>query len=251
MIKLVIFDLGFTLVGHDGFTIEKYLGLINKGFKKVADYLVEINKLKEKEVKKFIRTFRRLRYDLYDQSFKEYVEYSTEYVIEEVFRKLNINYDEKLIKKCAGIFHVIEGDFWRPFPNTEKTLRELKELGLKIALLSNGPYDKGIKTLLEMYDLKKYFDLIETSASIGYTKPNPITFQTVMNKIGVSSKETIMVGDDLLNDCKGASDLGIKTIKIEKPFHFPYEIELNFKPDYIIKDIYEVVKIIKELNKIN
>jgi len=171
--------------------------------KRKIKYLIEIKKIDEGLKKKLIRQFKKIRYKTYDEVFSKYVEYSTEYCLKKTFDVLNIEYDDELIHKCAGVLHVIEGDFWKPFPSTEKTLKELKKNGIKIALLSNAPYDKGIKTLLKAHNLIQYFDLIETSANIGYAKPNPITFQTVLKQLNVKPEEAVMVGDDLLNDCKG------------------------------------------------
>ncbi|MHA1270304.1 MAG: HAD family hydrolase [Candidatus Helarchaeota archaeon] len=250
MIKAVIFDLGFTLVGNENFTIPRYLKMIEIGINNVAKYLVEINQINEKDKNKFIRIFKKIRYSSFDKVFNESIEYSTEDCLKNTFDKFNIDYkNNNLINKCAGIFHVVEGDFWKPFPNTERTLQELKKMNIKIGLLSNGPYDKGIKKLLEIYNLKKYFDVVETSANIGYTKPNPITFMTILEELNLKPDEGIMVGDDLLNDCKGASDVGMLCVKVKKSFNFPYENDLEFKPDYIINDISEIVNIIKQLNK--
>ncbi|MBD3226977.1 MAG: HAD-IA family hydrolase [Candidatus Lokiarchaeota archaeon] len=249
MIKAVIFDLGFTLVGNEDFTIPKYLKMLDKGINNVANYLREEGVLKKRDIKRFIRRFKKLRYETFDRSFKENIEYSSEYVLEKTLEALEIEYNDDLIKKSAGIYHVNESKFWKPFPNTQETLKKIKNMGIKIALLSNGPYDRGIRTLLEILDLKRYFDLIETSANIGHAKPHPKTFNTVIKKLGLKHNETIMVGDDLLNDCKGAADLNIMNIKVKKPFDFPYEKELDFTPDYTVDEIKEVPKIIMKINK--
>ncbi|MHA1752436.1 MAG: HAD family hydrolase [Candidatus Helarchaeota archaeon] len=249
MIKAVIFDLGFTLVGHKDFTIPKYLDLIDKGINNVINYLVEIGILKKENARKFARKFKKIKYMAFDKSFDDLVEYSTEYCLTKTFEEFKIK-DNDLVNKCAGIFHAIEAEFWAPFPNTKPTLEKLKAMGLKVALLSNGPYDKGIKKLLEILELKDYFDLIETSANIGYTKPNPLTFNTILKKLNLKPEEVIMVGDDLLNDCKGASDVGLLCVKVKKDFNFPYEVGLKFKPDFTINDISEVPDIIKQINEI-
>lgn len=248
MIKAIIFDLGFTLVGNENFSVPEYLKMLDRGIDKVANYLYEVGTIEKEDINKFTRKFKKVRYQTYQRVFSKYVEYSTEFCFEKTFELLNIDYDQELLNKVSGIFHVTESDFWTPFPGTKKTLETLKNMDLKIALLSNGPYDRGIKTLLEMHGLKEYFNLIETSANIGYTKPDPITFNTVLKQLNTKPDETVMVGDDLLNDCKGASDVGMRCIKVKKAFDFPYEKELEFQPDFIIENINEVPTIIKKIN---
>lgn len=55
------------------------------------------------------------------------------------------------------------------------------------------------------------FDLVTTYENMHATKPQPIYYQEVLQMIGVSANEALMVGDDWENDIAPASSLGCYT----------------------------------------
>ena len=63
--------------------------------------------------------------------------------------------------------------------------------------------------------LDKYVDFIVTNDELGVDKPHPSLFQRGLEKLGISAKEAIMVGDNPENDIKGAQALGIRSYLVE------------------------------------
>ena len=69
-------------------------------------------------------------------------------------------------------------------------------------------------------------------------KPNKEFFQAALDDLGCSSKDVIMVGDDLINDIGGAQALGIKSVLV-KTGKYRKEIleKSDIIPDAIIDSI--------------
>ena len=80
-------------------------------------------------------------------------------------------------------------------------------IGLLTDLTANIQYRKINKLGLEYY-----FDYIVTSEEVGEEKPSLLMFNKILSKADVYPSETIMIGDDLRKDIKGAQIIGMKTI---------------------------------------
>ena len=53
------------------------------------------------------------------------------------------------------------------------------------------------------------FDFITTAATSSYSKPNPLYFQEILDRFGVSADETLMIGNDVREDIQPCTELGI------------------------------------------
>lgn len=86
-------------------------------------------------------------------------------------------------------------------------------------------------------------DGVFLSENIGSEKPNIGFFEKVFEKIQpVDKSKTIIVGDSLTSDMQGGINAGIKTC-----LYAPKEINMpeNMNIDYVIKDLGEILDIIK------
>ncbi|MFD1552020.1 noncanonical pyrimidine nucleotidase, YjjG family [Putridiphycobacter roseus] len=68
---------------------------------------------------------------------------------------------------------------------------------------------------LEASKLSTYFDLILCSDEIGVKKPNPIIFEFALNKVAALAHESVMIGDCIDADVRGAADVGMKAIHFD------------------------------------
>ena len=98
------------------------------------------------------------------------------------------------------------------FEDSLPALSQLKELGIKIGLISNlaAPYKKPVQAL----GIEKYFDVIVFSCDVGVAKPAPSIFQLALEQLGSSPAETIMVGDSYKSDVEGSSKIGVRGIQL-------------------------------------
>ena len=101
-------------------------------------------------------------------------------------------------------------------------LEILKEKNKTISLLSNTGFIKGetMEKLLEMHQIKKYFDFQVYSDQHNLSKPNKKIFEIVFNEIlkirkpNISKKDVMHIGDNSTSDIKGAKNYGFSFFKV-------------------------------------
>jgi putative hydrolase of the HAD superfamily len=100
------------------------------------------------------------------------------------------------------------------FPETEATLRQLRQ-NYRLALITNGIPDLQHEKL-EKTHLLQYFEHITISGEEGFGKPDPRIFELTLDKLGVSAESAVMVGDNLSRDIKGAQQIRMKGIWLNR-----------------------------------
>ena len=112
----------------------------------------------------------------------------------------------------------------------------------KIALLSNYPSGRDIRTSLDKIDITQYFDVIVVSGEVGYAKPHPKPFEIVLSQLSCPKECVIHVGDNWLADIQGAARMGIRAIHTTQ--YQPYEKierkEDDFPPVATIEHLQEL-----------
>jgi putative hydrolase of the HAD superfamily len=128
----------------------------------------------------------------------------------------------------------------------EKTLANLAP-DYQIGLISNTGVTPGktIDRVLEEYDILQYFDITIYSDEIGLFKPHPKLFEIPLEKFNCKPQNAIHIGDMLETDIKGANDLNMKTVWVNDK-DSPRSSEIL--PDYEIKQISEVIRIIRDIS---
>ena len=97
-----------------------------------------------------------------------------------------------------------------PYPDACDTLTELKARGYRLGIIANQ--NPGLEKRLEDWGLQQYFDVIVSSAEIGYAKPEREIFEKAFEMAGCMAEESVMVGDRLDNDMLPAKEIGMKTV---------------------------------------
>lgn len=126
------------------------------------------------------------------------------------------------------------------YPTIRSGLKVLREK-YRLGIVSNAQ-EAFTPEELDIYGLREHFDIIVLSSQAKLKKPNPAIFQAALEKIGIDPKEVVFVGNDLIADIMGASNLGMKTILIGRQ---QYNIT-GVTPDAVIPgtDIGEIMRII-------
>ncbi len=105
------------------------------------------------------------------------------------------DYRPEWVKLYREFSAMHEGELVRPFDDTVSTLKELREMGIKLAVLSNREYPRLV---LERTGLDKYFDAIvgalEPYGKLPY-KPNPAMMNELLSHLHIPVDETVYVGD--------------------------------------------------------
>jgi putative hydrolase of the HAD superfamily len=90
-------------------------------------------------------------------------------------------------------------------------LRKCRKNGTKICLITDLTARIQFEKI-KFLKLKKYFDFIVSSEEAGMEKPHKNIFSLALKKLGMNSREVIMVGDDYCRDFVGGKNLKIKII---------------------------------------
>jgi phosphoglycolate phosphatase len=101
-------------------------------------------------------------------------------------------------------------DATRPYPGVAETLATLAERGHTLALLSNK--NEGMcRRLLEQFGIAGHFAAVAGADTLESRKPSPVPILRLMEMLGRSPGETVMVGDSI-NDVAAGRDAGVITV---------------------------------------
>lgn len=107
-----------------------------------------------------------------------------------------------------------EVDLWQTFPETREVLQELRDRGLKLAIVSN--FDSRIEAICEGLDLNGLVDTVVFSAAVGVAKPDAGIFQHALRELGVKADAAVHVGDSLKEDVQGARAAGVNAVYLRR-----------------------------------
>lgn len=98
-------------------------------------------------------------------------------------------------------------------PEIVDTVRALKEMGLKIGLISNA--DVGDRIYWPESPLYPYFDDTIFSCDVGLVKPDPAIYRLSLEHLHVRPPEALFVGDGGDRELMGAKETGMHTVCTE------------------------------------
>jgi putative hydrolase of the HAD superfamily len=113
------------------------------------------------------------------------------------------------------------------FPYAHETLSYLHGK-YTLHIISNG-FRESTEMKISNTGLARYFDKVFISEIIGVNKPDRAIFQHALDATNASVSESMMIGDSVEADIRGAQDFGIKAIyfnpgRKEKPEDIDHEI---------------------------
>ncbi len=95
-------------------------------------------------------------------------------------------------------------------PEARPVLKELKEAGLKIGLISNAARSASTYgRMMRSFGISHYFDSLTISCEVGYLKPRREIFSSALQSLDVRPREALHVGDLFKADVVGASSHGM------------------------------------------
>lgn len=98
-------------------------------------------------------------------------------------------------------------------PDTVPFLEHLRERGVRTAFVSNCA--DNTRPLLDALGLSGMVDELVLSCEVQTSKPDPVIYQTALERLGVTANETVFV-DDQSAFCAAASALGIRAVTIDR-----------------------------------
>ena len=98
----------------------------------------------------------------------------------------------------------------RLLDHAAEVIEELAQ-SYRLGVVSNYPHGPVIGATLERFGLARHFDAVVVSSETGWMKPHAGCYQPALAALPAPPGKTMMVGDDLTNDVKGAKSLGLHT----------------------------------------
>ena len=141
--------------------------------------------------------------------------------------KCSVDKAEKLI---TGIMYQGWEPMFRtipPYPGMKDSLLALKDLGLKLAAMSDFPIGRK----LEYLGLDSLWDLTFSSEESGYLKPALHPFQKISRDLNLNPNEILYVGNSYKYDIIGAKNAGMMAAHIASKAHSDSLADLTFQ-DY-------------------
>ena len=137
-------------------------------------------------------------------------------------------------------------------PGAAELVRTLKQRGYIIALVADGPAG-SFHNIYHQHRLYDCFDVFAISSEVGVEKPDARMFECALNQLGIMPAQygrTIMVGNNLERDIKGANALGIISVWLDwAPRRAKVPADASEVPQYTIKLPLELLALIDELDR--
>jgi putative hydrolase of the HAD superfamily len=107
---------------------------------------------------------------------------------------------------------------WRLYPDAVPVLRELRDRGYRLGVVSN--WEEWLEELLLALDVHALFDVIVASAPFGRAKPHSSIFQQALSVAGTAPERAVHIGDSPRDDVAGARAVGIRPILVDRRDRF-------------------------------
>ena len=100
------------------------------------------------------------------------------------------------------------------YDDVQPALEQLHAAGLRIGLISNT--HRCLASFQSHFELEPYITAALSSSDHGYMKPHPSIFEAALRLLDAQPIESVMVGDSLTHDIRGARQVGMNGVLIER-----------------------------------
>jgi putative hydrolase of the HAD superfamily len=155
--------------------------------------------------------------------------------LDHVFERAGVAADEAFLATYYRLFepHTLTD------PDAAPLLRELRERGIRVGVLSNTMWPRSAHELVfRRDDVLGLIDAAVYSSEIPWTKPHPEAFRAAMAAVGVTDPAScVFVGDRPYDDIYGAKSLGMRGVLIPNSEVPPHD---GVVPDAVITRLAEL-----------
>jgi len=103
-------------------------------------------------------------------------------------------------------------DELEPLPGLLDFMREAKDRGLSLALVTNAPKE-NVEAMLLALELSEFFDEVVLSDEVGPVKPDPAPYRAALDRLGVAPEEALAF-EDSTSGIASSVGVGILTVGI-------------------------------------
>lgn len=135
-------------------------------------------------------------------------------------------------------------------PGAAQMLRDLRGRGYRLAIVSDGPVG-SVDNVLGDEGLLDLFEAFAISEALGVDKPDPRMFVHVLDQLGIAREDycrTIMVGNNLGRDVKGANGVGMISVFFDWSPRYPrMPVDVAEVPVHTIKKPLDLLSLVERL----
>jgi putative hydrolase of the HAD superfamily len=241
-LRAVIFDLGGTLM----YERDLWHDVTAQGDEALTRFLMDQGL--ELNLSTFPIEFRKRLAEYFAQREKDLLETTYTYVLLELLKDKGYpNLPDELVRQALDQLFTITQTNWVLEEDTVPTLRKLEQDGYRMGLISNAGDDQDVQQLTRGFGISRYFDFILTSAQCSYRKPHPRIFELAIANWYFLPSETVMVGDNLDADIRGAKTAGLYAVWISRRAGTVEEDQPRIQPDASIASLSELPSLLDRL----
>lgn len=243
-LRAVLLDFGHTLVNYEADEdallqsyreIHAYLDLVGVSREPVPDDLM-------------LRVFRHLS-EAITRSYHDgqLEELDCLALYDDAFRHLGYRLDAELLQTVLELDHRALARQFEVPAETLAAIRALRESGLQIGLVSNAtPLGKVMRHDLAVLGLADLIDLAAYSSEVGFRKPHPRLYLTVVEGLGLRPEDCLFVGDRVKEDVLGSQSLGMAAVLTHE---FRQEAPGEARPLAVIKRFPELLDVVADIGR--
>lgn len=135
--------------------------------------------------------------------------------MQSVFSTFGVELDAKQAWAAFEVFRRGYASAQRCVAGSQRLLESLRQAGLRMAIVSNNLVSEQIPKLKRL-GIHEYFEVISISEEVGVAKPEARIFHVTLDRLGLSHREVVMVGDSLDSDIAGAQALDIRSVWLNR-----------------------------------
>ena len=227
MIKAIVFDLDNTLID--------FMRMKNTAVEAATKAMIDAGlNVPYREIRSKID-------EIYNEKGIEYQQ-----VFDQLLNHFIQKIDYKILSAGVVAYRTAREAELNTYPQVIPTLIKLIKMGVKLGVVSDAP-SREAWLRLTYIGLHHMFDAIVTFDDSGQKKPSPVPFNLVLQKLGVSAENALMVGDWAERDVVGAKAIGMKTAFAKYGDTFNTQIH---EADYEINGLSELIEIVKKENNV-
>lgn len=162
--------------------------------------------------------------------------------LHDTFNAINLERAEEMINDYRTWNITMHDELASEFDGVSQTLQELKDQGLKMAIVSTKRRDMVMKGL-DLLGVTDLFDVVVGLDDVTNAKPDPEPIQLALERLGAKKEEALMIGDNY-HDVVGGKNAGVRTAGVAWTSKGE-EFLQTFEPDYMLQHISDLLTIVK------
>ncbi len=239
-VKAIIFDYIGTLVNCKSYSMDTsrlklYNALVAEGFNVEKDQFLEA----------YIRAHEKYRVVRYEQLH----EVTNAVWVAEALSEIgcNVHADDAHVKAALNVFFKDYIDSLTLRDGAKKLIKKSVQHG-RVGLISNFTHAPVVYSSVRQLGISECFNAIVVSEANGWRKPSPHIFDDALSRLQVLASEALYIGDNPIEDIKGAGDAGLRTVFVSSQFNSLKDLlESKAKPDFTACSLDEICEKFDEI----